>query len=223
MKKRYIDRLHEPNASEAAQEEALKRLVQAHLDDENRLKWAEQLQQQGVVRQQKQPQQVWKYLAAAAIVLLLASVGTWWLLQPATATELATTYIKADEHLKLPAGFRGNTNDDTRRSTALQAFNDGDYAKTLQLMSTVASSDSTLQRDLFLKGMSHFYLHDYPQAITVFEQMDKADNGQVDWFLALSFLKTGNNTAAKPALERLLNDPVYAERVQKLLARLDQK
>jgi hypothetical protein len=217
MNKRYIDQLTKTDHTEEEQDAILCNIVRAHLDTENRTKWATQLLQQGIVRQPAKKRRSWKIFAlAAAVLVLIASVGIWQWQKPQTPEALALQFIQEDEPIQLPAGFRGDAAANAQRAAAIEAYHAKNYTAAIQLLNSAG------QQDLFLLAMCYFYTRDYQRAIPMLIQVNATGGTyrtQATWFLALAHLRSGNTAAAIPYLQQLSEDQGagYAEKATQLL------
>ena len=116
---------------------------------------------------------------------------------------------------------RSNANESSSES-GMASYSSGDYEKTIESL----SSNSQLSPDqLFYLAQAHLALKEGEKAIEILESNSFEDSklkSQVNWYLALGYLLTENETKGKELLRTLAQgEGSYKERAEELLNRLE--
>ena len=140
---------------------------------------------------------LWK-IAASILLLGISSLfvfkNTSLSINEIIEDEIATTY-PISQHLR-------GSGDATLRN-ALIAYNNGEYKKSIRLLAKDESAQGT-----FTRGLSLFYLKNYGQAAEDFSKslmLNSRYEEQSRWFLAMSYIKSGEETKAIEILNKILN------------------
>lgn len=152
----------------------------------------------------------WAGSIAASLLLIGA---TMFLLKPNNNYDTLMAGYIAESPMEHPGMLKGS--DDKTRETAIIAYKKQEWDEAIAAFSNIGRPSAN---DLFYKGLSSFYGKNYKQAIAEFEILPAANYAEeVNWYLALSYLKTGNFSKAKSLLQNIgPNDWKYKE-AQKLL------
>jgi hypothetical protein len=163
----------------------------------------------------------WPYAVAATIVLLLM-VGTWFYqaTYPSSSEDLFAAYYtpyRADPLV------RSESESVSIYDRATQLYRTEQYRDVIPLLEHLLATDTT-QRDkvLLLLGNSHLKDGMISSAIAYFRQATKSSNPimqeRATWYLALSYLRDENITAARPLLESIASHPgMYQAKAKALL------
>lgn len=150
-------------------------------------------------------------LAIAAAIVLLVMVWN-----PFSSTDL---YLQFSNHPHL-AMVEKSEGESTAQKAEL-AYNNGDYETAYQALSEVLKTEpGNFQAKLAL-GISALEIGRIEKAQGIFETLANSSSsfktyGQ--WYLALSYIKQGENEKAKPILENLGNDePLLKKKAKDLL------
>ena len=206
----------------SAVEEHLKSLVLAKAMGEEQ--WREQMKRQLTENPVSDKVFVWptylKYVAAAAIVLLLV-IGGLWMSQNETKPDLEEWLTI---HLETPvAPERMSTDQDSLLSATYYAYNQGKYEEALAAFPDLLPyyTGGYLRELFFFEGMCHFKLQQYPEARQSFVKIDRgAFQETALWYTGISYIKEKNFEAAKPVLQSLIDHDAfffYRSQAQELL------
>lgn len=152
----------------------------------------------------------WAGSIAASLLLIGA---TMFLLRPSNNYDsLMADYI-SESPMEHPGMLKGS--DDNTRETAIIAYKKKEWTKAIEAFSSIGRPSAN---DLFYKALSSFYGKNYKQAIAEFETLPAANYAEeVNWYLALSYLKTANFSKAKALLQDIGSDDWKFKEAQKLL------
>ena len=195
-----------------AVEEHLKSLVLAKAMGEEQ--WRERMKKQLAEKPVSDTVFLWppylKYIAAAAIVLLLV-IGGLWMSQNGKKPDLEEWLTT---HLETPAAPElMSTDQDSLLAATYYAYNQGNYEEALASFPVLLPNytGGQLRELLFFEGMSHFKLQQYPEARQNFEKIDRgAFQETALWYTSISYLKEGNIEAAKPVLQSLIDNNTFS-------------
>lgn len=155
------------------------------------------------------------FVAAAAVVLLLAIVGLW----PAgplptnEMDDLAESYLSS---AYVPSGITRKGDNPEVLTEIAQAYANGNSDAVIQEMINLLEADSTdlpvgVRTELILALANYNLRQGHPDlGRTRLEMLPEGANaqqqGQAQWFIALSYLYQKNPEAAQPYLEALANN-----------------
>lgn len=163
-----------------------------------------------------------KYALAAGVALLLvtaAGIGYFTTIQP-TPQALYETYYTV-----YPADplLRGQPTVDYNQ--AMNLYREEHYQEAIPLFEELQKSDSTDAWIALFLGNSYLNVNQTGAAIQHFKQVAEADDAIVrrygQWYLALSYLKTGDQPAAEQLLRQLSAQPgMFQNKAQAMLDKL---
>ena len=161
------------------------------------------------------------YLAAAACVSLLV-LAFWGLMKPADSESLYAAYFEPHPNI-FEATLRSDA-ETSRRTMAFQAYEQKDYQRASTLFTELLRENEDVGM-LMLLGNANLMLGKTELAKENFRSVIRLSdelNAAGKWYLALSYLKTGEVQQARELLRDLseANAP-YAARAQNLLADLN--
>lgn len=88
---------------------------------------------------------------------------------------------------------------------AVREFDNGHYSKALSILNTLQKNDTVS----FYKGMAHYHLEDFRQAITELKELQNKTHfvyaQHAQWYNALAHIKAGDTAKAKDILENIVN------------------
>ena len=205
--------------TEFAEQYALGQMMIATLRDHH-LKQEMQGWSREVVGQRKRRRR--QYGIAAAIALLLTTTaGVWYIssLQP-TPQALYETYYTV-----YPADpvLRGEPTVDYNQ--AMRLYREEQYREAIPLFEELQANDSADVWIALFLGNSYLNTGKTEAAIRYFSQVAQADDAIVrrygQWYLALSYLKSENQVAAKEQLQQLSEQPgMFQRKAQMMLEEL---
>lgn len=166
-----------------------------------------------IVSLQRRPALRWAIGLAAAIALLLVARLVFF--QP-------SLYEQYGQHPPLAMIEKSNEAQD-KLAAMEAAFNQKNYAEALPLLQAyVQEKPEDLQAELYL-GISLLETGQYPTARSIFSKINKSESSFVDygqWYLALSYLKEGNQAECRKILQEVPVESEFAQKAQDLLKRL---
>lgn len=152
-------------------------------------------------------------VAAAAVILLL--LWQFW--------SAPSLYDEFAQHPPLALAEKsGNATDWSKTETAFQSGNFA--AAETQLLAYTAQYPNDRQARLYL-GICKMELNKTGEARQIFQGFADADASLkdfADWYLALSYLKTGDEASCRTALQAIAPASSFFERAQILIERLDR-
>lgn len=162
--------------------------------------------------------------AAAAAILIFIAVGNITyntFLRNQTNSDLFTAYYSPDNMSLIVRS--GLINSDQPVLLGLQQYEMQNYTAALESFS---KSPNNMMGKLY-SGLSHVELGEFNLAIADFKAIvDHQDNlfvDQAEWYLALCFLKTGQNKETKRQLELIAQGrSIYKTKAQKLLIEINK-
>ena len=203
--------------------------LQQHLVDTLRSQHARQLKQEmkklheEVKAERRRHRHRWAYAVAATIALLLVAGAAFFYFRAPTSEALYSAYYhpyRADPLV------RGESDSTFSYDQAVQLYRTGQYPDAIPLLEHLLVVDTT-HRDkvLLLLGNSHLNGGGLSSAIAYFQQATTSPNPAIQkfatWYLALSYLKNDNISAARPLLESIASHPgMYQAKAKELLKEL---
>lgn len=166
-----------------------------------------------IVPLQRRPVLRWVVGLAAAIALLL--VARFVFFQP-------SLYEQYGQHPPLAMIEKSNETQD-KLAAMEAAFNQKNYAQALPLLQAyVREKPEDLQAELYL-GICLMETGQYNTARSIFSKISSSESSYVDygqWYLALSYLKEGNEVECRKILQAVPAESEFAQKAQNLLKRL---
>ncbi|MGV3639498.1 MAG: hypothetical protein ACO1NZ_03195 [Adhaeribacter sp.] len=167
-------------------------------------------------------------LAAACLVLILATTLTLRNLYKSPETPLALFELYYEPYDNL-AVMRGEASTSAIRDEAARAYNDKNYLRSIQLFKIVLEKGPD-EEALFYLGNAYLSANMPLDAIQTFEAYLRDFEEykfEAQWYLALSYLRTGKNQKAQNLLQDLSRtqapDNAYQEKARELLDRYQEK
>ena len=145
----------------------------------------------------------WIWAAAAASLLLIAS---YFLLKD----EVQSPQQLFAQNYQAPT-FDGLRNNE-QQSTLKELYNAGAFTALQDSLNTLIQQTGGTLKDTLLLGICALELDEYPQAQNYFEYLTQQQQLQDDgaWYLALSYLKSGNVELAKEWLQKIVQGQIPA-------------
>lgn len=157
-----------------------------------------------------------RWLYAAAAVLVLAIGATWWLQRAPAYGQLYAKYYQADPGLPVTMGSADSAT--YVFYDAMISYKEGNFslaAERWQQLATRTGTTDTLQYYIGMARLNNGQTEESRQLLQpVANNQRSVFKEQAAWYLALSYLSTGDKPAAIRWLRRLPDD----ERAQQLLA-----
>lgn len=158
--------------------------------------------------------QTFRWLALAASLALLATVGIWWLSSTASPQEVFAA------HYETPAfgTTRGGTTADLQ--TLQTYYNDKDYSKAITAMTAYLEEHPNDENTRLSLGISYLETEQFEAAIQTFQSLSNSTkiNDQAAWYLAMTYLKTEKINLAKATLQKLADGTIEATKKRQTLA-----
>jgi tetratricopeptide (TPR) repeat protein len=207
----------EGQMSETETDLFLSELLQRKFDTEQKNAWAGKLEEQGVLRhsdpEMRMPirrsiWQTWGRMAAAVAFLLCAVIGLYYYQMEPAYVRVAHDLLQQD---KLAYGdFRkGETDAQSERMKAADAYQRGDYASALRHWQTLKTQKEFSSDDQFFLAMTLLYLGDAKAAVQAFDEHTRMmpAGGRFEqeglYYQSLALIKTGELETAKGKLQDL--------------------
>lgn len=154
------------------------------------------------------------YLAAAS--LLLISVFYFILGGDADHKEVFSSYYQAYDGVVVPRG------DDQSITDGLQAYNDLNFSKALNIFLALESYDISEGQLQLLIGNCYLNLNQAGEGLRIFQGIEAAENANVlnnrDWYMALTLISLNQLADAKDLLSKIVNsNSIYAIQARALL------
>jgi tetratricopeptide (TPR) repeat protein len=230
--KKYLNNELTPIKAERVEKQLLTQL----LDKKQRSHWEHLLEAEGIQRDSlpEEPKSVpqtakivtfnprpmmWKAAVGAFLV-----AGSWFLLRPATPNPLEAYAAEMQAVIKTPEVRMGQNPSapELDWQQARTAYAAKDFKKAGdELQKIVQSGNATTEQKYYL-GLSRFFQQnpDYKVAIATFLQVQKEGwigEDEVNWLLALAYLKNGDKENAQKTLEALVAKNGYKANEARLL------
>jgi len=166
----------------------------------------------------------WAGIAAASAVILVA-IG---FLLTNSINPVQTTEELFDQHYEpyiVPTNYRSPADIDNVFHKALVEYNNQDYHKALLLFEKVLFEDESRMDATLLSGISNLEIENYNKANNSFQKVINHNDNlfieQAEWYLALCYLKTGEQEKANLQFEKMIADnSLYKEEAEDILNKL---
>ncbi len=159
------------------------------------------------------------YYAAATFALLMATGG---IVKKVTQPDYNNyeTFEKYYEPYEVTVTYRsGNTETDRLLLTALQRYEDENYEQALVLFEQLLEKRNDDMAVNLYSGISYMEVEKYQKATHSFQTIITDNNNlfieQAEWYLAMCYLKTEDNTKAKELLDELIHKESYYKEMAK--------
>tara|TARA_R110002012_G_scaffold259550_3_gene441140 strand:+ start:29056 stop:29793 length:738 start_codon:yes stop_codon:yes gene_type:complete len=165
----------------------------------------------------------WKvWLPAAASVALLVVVAWFFLLRSTEPQALYAEYFEVYPNVEAPIYRDSSTKDSlTSKDLAFRRYADEDYGMAIEIFESIQQPD---EGTLFYLGMSYLAKGNAKQAAAVWEPLSNEAEDyktQIQWYLALAWLKLDEEEKAKVIFEELAKSgTAYEERSRAILKAL---
>lgn len=180
-------------------------------------------QKSKVVPIQKKSSRVFRLVAIAASVLLLVTMGTTWFM----SNQYSNEGIASSNFVPYDAGVLLGENDDNAYTQGVLAYQKKDFATAITAFEKVPTIDGLYAETQFYLGNAYLSQNEAEKAITAFEVAQNANLPQfqepTEWYLALAYLRTGDEDKAKELLMAISNNAnhFYNANALKVLEGLD--
>ena len=168
-------------------------------------------------RQQRHPQR--PYAIAAVVALLLVATALFFFLRTPSSQDLYAEYYHPYR-----ATVVGRGTSPAQKSQAEQLYSEGRFAEAIPLLQTLVA-DTASGRWRLILGNAYLQIDSTAQAIAQFERVTASHETDYQpyarWYIAMSYLKANDATAAKEILLSLVNQPgPFRSKAQQLLNEL---
>lgn len=226
---------HKDNQSEEDADQLLARFVNQKFDLELRKMLSSSLEKNYLISKSHtnmntlKQKKSWSVVGviAAAVLLTLLALNPLYDFKSALAADdpppfpkniqaLAYNYL---EEVDIQHGgiLKGQTEEEMTRTNAINAFNAKDFKLAEEYFSVIESKS---EEDQFYAGVAALYNKHYPASIQTLKQI-VADGSlyqtEAGWYLALAYILNGNNAAAVPHLEHVLQSNWNVDLANQLL------
>lgn len=188
-------------------------LMKANLDKKYVKRWSKLLEEEHDFTRQAKPitkkRNLWVVTSLVAASIALC-IGLFFYLKPTTEQLLA-------QHLSEPFAThevrKGVSETEELRQQARTAYTKSDFEATINYYNQIAEARTT--EDYFFLGLSQLYEDQLNDAIISLQSAAIQSQGkrdyqeEIDWFLALAYLKSGEKTAAKELLHRAIDEEYW--------------
>lgn len=185
-------------------------LIQAKFDEERRKKWGSLLEEEYDTHRQHsirklRPLVRWSLGIAASISLLL--IAYFYLLAPVNNSpdQLANAFLQES---KPPASE--NIRKGEGREEASEWYDSKQFEKAIPLFEKIIAGNAAENKDRLLLGISYVYTEEYAKATAILLDFrnnssleDQKYSDQLNWYLAIAYIKQGNIEQAKAELSQL--------------------
>ncbi|MFP4095787.1 MAG: tetratricopeptide repeat protein [Cyclobacteriaceae bacterium] len=176
------------------------------------------------LHEQRPTRKYWLIAASVSVLCILAAV---FFFMPGPSAEPQALYA---QYFDLPADnltVRGEEERQAQLNEAMAYYNDQQFEQAIVTFENWQQQNNDSIPVLFYKAMSHMALEEISPAITQLEKITGQPGAAAEylmparWYLALAYLKTGNQEKARELLEELSADSgSYAEKADGLLKEL---
>lgn len=166
----------------------------------------------------------WAGIAAASVVILVA-IG---FLLSNFINPVQTAEELFDQHYEpyiVPTNYRSVAEINIVFHKALVEYGNQDYQKALQLFEKVLVEDESRMDVTLLTGISNLEIENYYKANNSFQKVINHNDNlfieQAEWYLALCYLKTGEQEKAHLQFGKIITDnSLYKEEAEDILNKL---
>lgn len=161
-------------------------------------------------------------IPAAAAIGLLIVLKTF--TGPADEGKIFATYYEPMS-VVLPATRSTTDNFSSSYASGLEKYRSGDYDGAMISFTEALNSNGASVQARFFMGLTHLAKGNYETAAGLLEEISGAGSGygkETEWYLALTYLKTGEKAKAVKYFRSLAGSPgYYREKAEKILRRLE--
>ncbi|MCB0688903.1 MAG: tetratricopeptide repeat protein [Saprospiraceae bacterium] len=185
-------------------------------------KW---LDTKDVVKEKKSKTRTIVWIQRVAAVLLLLMIPVFLLIRPNQSVRLANQYFEAPRSTYLMLNRGEGSTSTTSLTEAFTFYEKGDFAQAAKAISEIRDQYPDNKDLQFYQGISLLASGDAEKSISLFRNcLDETYqdlNQRTPWYLALAYLKTGNQTEARNWLEKTVAfDPSHKTSAQQILAKI---
>jgi tetratricopeptide (TPR) repeat protein len=159
-----------------------------------------------IVSIQKKSPKIFRLVAMAASILLLVIIGTTWFM----SNEYSNEGIASNNFVPYDAGVLLGENDDNFYTQGILSYQKKDFAVAVAAFEKVPVANGLYAETQFYLGNAYLSQNEAEKAIAAFEiaQNTKLPQFQepTEWYLALSYLKAGDEEKAKELLMGISNN-----------------
>lgn len=107
-----------------------------------------------------------------------------------------------------------------------EAYNAKKYEQTIIIGQQLLESSTPITEDFFFLGLSHLYQNDYSTAVEVLDsarlasERDGRFQEEIDWFLALAYVKNKDYVNGKELLNKIVNEGQWNEEQARMVLKL---
>ena len=220
-------KITDTNLSQEETDRILGRVIEAKFDAELKKDWEQKLQMEfGISKTPRKEGRVrslgrrnWLYLAAiaASILLIIVALNLFVTPSPENPQSLAMSYIENTD-IHHPGATKGlETETETTRQSAIEAFNAGQYPAAAQLFSAIAEKT---EQDRYHSALASLLSQNYDESIAQFRQLSTASSTyqeEINWFLPIALLLDNQKVEAQEMLAAIQAGEWNFENAQKLL------
>ncbi len=166
----------------------------------------------------------WLFSIAATIVVLISCTLIWILLLSKSSND--SLYASYYEPLQAPTEMRGvQASENDPFSQAVDFYAAKDFEAAYSTFSSIPANDMNYVPACLFGGISAMETGQYEKAITELNKVggigETTLQGDFQWYLALCYLKLGNENAARTILTDLAQNSYYSSQAVNLLADME--
>lgn len=170
------------------------------------------------------PRGMVKWAMFASLALLIVASGIM-MLNSNRLPKNEQLYNKYNTGYQADMTQRDGVEQNTSFANGMELFTAKDFSGAISLLSNVEAGDQNYVASLFYRGLAFMQTNDHINAIADFTAVANAGQtnlaSDAQWFLALCYLKVGEETDAKDILLTIAeSNPYDGERAQDLLSQL---
>lgn len=218
--------------SEKELDDFTKKLVQAKFDKEKKEQWSRLLEEEHGIKRKADKPKVTPFSprflkAAAAIALIIVALFFYPRLVKPSLEQLADNYLKY-EKFEGRSTRKGADEISLLRMQAMTAYDASKYQEAIGIYNKILELEKNSLDDRFYLALNALYLKKYENAIHYFlEARTMGADGndrfreEINWFLSLTYLKSGAPEKAKIELAKISVNEWNFEKAQQMLEKME--
>ena len=162
-----------------------------------------------------------RYLAIAAIILGAVFLLRYFL--PSTPDRLYNKFYEPFDLVSDVVRSPGNTEVSMNLETAISNYNEGRYNEALEGFANIEMTEGNEDNVVFYQGIAFLATEDYLKASSLLSKAMVSDSDfiiEAKWYLALSYLKTGDLIKAEECFKDLAQSSAYYKESSERIGRL---
>lgn len=220
--------------SEQESDGFLRKSMKKAFDEAQKKEWSDRLSEEFGIRrnppQRKRNAIIYISALAAAIALFLLAYPLLFSQSDGLEQQLELALAEPFPNYLTRKGEVEQT--EALRQQMAEAYNAKKYEQAINIGQQLLQSSTPSTEDFFFLGLSHLYQGNYPSAVNMLNsarsasEQDGRFREEIDWFLALAYVKNKYFAEAKELLNKIVNKEQWNETpakqlLKKLLKKLD--